>query len=204
MKLREMLDKGWTVKISPLVKPDEVFTFEDPDTGAVTVGVHPYTYSYLAYPWQEAHEINKRLIQEKIQGMAADASARLDAMVDEMNRKHDPRIVVFMPGVEITEEDGVFHFTAQPYSEAAKNMERLSSIMFDASKSMDDYLSIYQGKPVEPAYLERGSYLGDRIRYGQMLEQEQRNLDAMENRSYDELEEHLGRKPNFDEIVRGY
>lgn len=203
MKLREMLDKGWTVKISPIVNPDEVFTYEDPESGHVTVGVHPLTYSYLAYPWQEAHEINKKLIQQKIDAMAADASKRLDAMVDYMNKKHDPVQLVFMPGVEVEEKDGLFTFTAVPYTKAAEGMKRLGSMMLDATGSVKDFVEAYS-EPVEPAYLERGSYLGDRIRYGQMLQREQENLDAMENRSYSELEEHLGRKPDFDEIVRGY
>lgn len=114
-KLRELLDKGYTVMQSSLVQPGTHVTYDTDE--AVVIAVNPWDYPYLDFenPF-DAHAINMAKIYTTIERMADEALERLDKMVDEMNRKHEPRVVSFFPNVEVTEnEDGTFTFNAQPY-----------------------------------------------------------------------------------------
>lgn len=114
-KLRELLDKGYTVMQSDLVQPGTHVTYDTEE--ATVIAVNPWDYPYLDFenPF-DAHGYNMAKIYTRIERMADEALERLDKMVDEMNRKHDPRVVSFFPNVEVTEnEDGSFSFNALPY-----------------------------------------------------------------------------------------
>ncbi|QCG77573.1 hypothetical protein SEA_DIZZYRUDY_78 [Microbacterium phage DizzyRudy] len=75
---------------------------------------HPLDYNYAAYddPF-EAHTLNMAYIYSMIERRAEEALGRLDAMVDYLNHKYDPRIITFLHNVEVTENaDGSFTFSA--------------------------------------------------------------------------------------------
>lgn len=114
-KLRELLDKGYTVMQSSLVQPGTHVTYDTEES--VVIAVNPWDYPYLDFenPF-DAHTLNMAKIYTRIERMAEEALERLDKMVDEMNRKDEPRVVSFFPNVEVTEnEDGSFSFNALPY-----------------------------------------------------------------------------------------
>ena len=114
-KLRELLDKGYTVMQSSLVQPGTHVTYDTEE--ATVIAVNPWDYPYLDFenPF-DAHAFNMAKICTRIERMADEALERLNKMVDEMNRKHEPRVVSFFPNVEVEEnEDGTFSFMAAPY-----------------------------------------------------------------------------------------
>ena len=114
-KLRDLLDKGYTVMQSSLVQPGTHVTYDTEE--ATVIAVNPWDYPYLDFddPFV-AHELNMAWIYTRIESMADEALERLNAMVDKMNRKDEPRVVSFFPNVEVTEnEDGSYSFQAQPY-----------------------------------------------------------------------------------------
>lgn len=207
--IQKLMSEGWTIQVSEAAHEGQPFAAVDESLGIKHMVFHPMDYNYAAYPdWQTAHEVNMTRIYQKIDDRVQIALQKLDVMVATMNAKHDPKMLIFTGPMEVEERDGFYEFrrpaeyNGEDLLIVAGRMSEYGVSALDAAASMSMFKA--PEEPVEPAYLERGSYLGDRIRYGQMLEQEQRNLDAMENRSYDELEEHLGRKPNFDELVKGY
>ena len=109
------MDQGIQVQISEMVAPDTVFT-QPAGAGDAVVIVNPLNYSYLAYedPF-EAHAINMRRIYAQIKDSYFQALARLDAMVDEMNRQNEPKLITFLGNAEVAENpDGSFTFSAQP------------------------------------------------------------------------------------------
>lgn len=100
------LEAGYEVKISEMVGEDTIFVDGD------LVVMHPFNYSYMSNnDIFVAHEINMLRIEARIDRMAEEAIDRLDVMVDEMNRKHDPRMVTFVPGVLVEDYDGDFAFS---------------------------------------------------------------------------------------------
>ena len=98
-----------------MVTPGTVFPATDPGNDKVTLVFHPFDYSYISNDDVfVAHEINMLRIYENIEKSYQEALARLDKMVYEMNHKHDPRIVTFLPNVEAIElEDGTYEFRVQ-------------------------------------------------------------------------------------------
>lgn len=132
--LEQAMEQGWKVLISEQVQPDTVLTFQEPHRTAV---FHPLNYSYFA--WSDpfvAHAENMEWIQKNVIDRMVDrALARIDAMVDEMNWSHEPRIITFMPNVEVTEnEDGSYSFFAQPYPAEERAYETGSTLIFDGSQ----------------------------------------------------------------------
>jgi hypothetical protein len=182
--------KEWNVKISTMVEPDKFFHYIDPADDRPYMVVHPLTYSYLAYSdniWK-AHELNMLWINNHIDAMAAEASQRIDDMVDRMNRQHEPRMIHFMGPMEIVEEeseDGTYTFTFNVMPD------------FDGSQFAESV-----GKAAGKL-----SHLVDSMKYASVATQplmEDFGHELQAETSYSQLEEFLGRKPNFDEIVRGY
>ena len=112
-QLTDLMSKGYVIQISEMVTPGTVFPATHPE-GKQMLIVHPFDYSYLSNDdIFKAHEINMLRIQQNIDKMADAACEKLDKMVWEMDHKHDPRVVGFLPNVEVTEhEDGTFTFTA--------------------------------------------------------------------------------------------
>lgn len=116
-QLQKLMDDGYTVMTSEMIDPDRVFYIHDEAQSDETLGtlvVHPLNYSYLAYedPF-EAHAKNMERIYSDIETSAEKAYSRLNRMVDEMNKKNAPRVVTFMPNVEVAEnEDGSFSFNS--------------------------------------------------------------------------------------------
>lgn len=106
--LDDWLKEGLDVRISNQIEPDTIFAFDNLRV------VHPDNYSYISNSnIFVAHEINMLRIEEKIEKMAEDALRRLDLMVYQYEHKHDSRIVLFTPGVDVVEnEDGTYTFNA--------------------------------------------------------------------------------------------
>jgi hypothetical protein len=106
-----------------MVTPGTVFPHSDPATDKVTLVFHPFDYSYISNDdIFKAHEINMLRIYKMIEDSYEAALAKLNAMVDEMNHKHDPKMIAFIPNVDVIEnEDGTYTFLAklgdQPFAE---------------------------------------------------------------------------------------
>lgn len=112
-QLTDLMAKGFKIQISDMVTPDTVFPVADED-GTHTLVFHPFNYSYISNDdVLKAHEINMLRIYQNIEQAADEACTRLDKMVDEMNHKHDPHIMGFLPNTEVIEnEDGSYTFVA--------------------------------------------------------------------------------------------
>lgn len=124
-KLRDLLDKGYTVMQSSLVQPGTHVTYDTEE--AVVIAVNPWDYPYLDFenPF-DAHTLNMAKIYTNIERMADEALEHLDKMVDQMNRKDEPRVVSFFHNVEVSENpDGSFSFFALPVFEGDKNVNQL-------------------------------------------------------------------------------
>lgn len=117
-ELTKLGEEGWTVVSSPLITPDTVFvdTYVLEELGDKVMVVNPLNWNYLAYSndIMTAHHLNMSRIYSRIEEMAEQAEERLDAMVDYLNHRHDPQIITFLYGTEVTEnEDGSYTFFAK-------------------------------------------------------------------------------------------
>lgn len=115
-RLTELMSQGYAIQISEMVTPGTVFPMADPAVeGKVTLVFHPFDYSYISNDdIFVAHEINMLRIYDQIEKSAEQALAKLDKMVYEMDHKHDPKMIAFMPNVEVVEnEDGTYTFLAK-------------------------------------------------------------------------------------------
>lgn len=116
-KLQELMDAGWTIMVSELASEGTPFGSFDPGSDASVLVFHPMDYSYIAYedPFI-AHSVNVEMIFDRIAISSERALARLDAMVDYLNRKNDPQGMIFLPNTTVEENpDGSFTFSSQPY-----------------------------------------------------------------------------------------
>lgn len=115
-KLQELIEAGWTVMRSEGAQVGAPFAALDPgNEDASLIVFHPLDYNYAAYddPF-EAHTLNMAYIYSMIERRAEEALGRLDAMVDYLNHKYDPRVVTFLHNVSVQENpDGSFTFEAQ-------------------------------------------------------------------------------------------
>jgi hypothetical protein len=104
--LEEWLEKGYDVKISDKIEEDSVFVFENLRV------VHPVTYSYISNDdIFKAHEINMLRIYDNIEQAAEKACAKIDRMVDEMNMRGMPKMIMFHAATRAVEnEDGSYSF----------------------------------------------------------------------------------------------
>lgn len=114
-RLTDLMSQGYQIQISELVTPGTVFPVADPANDRTTLVFHPFDYSYISNDdIFVAHEINMLRIYKSIEDAYEKALAKLDAMIYEMEHKHDPRVVTFLHNVEVIEnEDGTFTFYAQ-------------------------------------------------------------------------------------------
>lgn len=135
-KLRELLDKGYTVMQSSLVQPGTHVTYDTEE--AVVIAVNPWDYPYLDFenPF-DAHALNMAKIYTNLERMTEEALERLDKMVDEMNRKDEPRVVSFFPNVEVVEnEDGTFEFMAAAYDPSKVGHQ----LIFEGTTPMSEFM----------------------------------------------------------------
>jgi len=115
-QLTDLMSQGYQIQISEMVEPGTVFPVADPAVeGKVTLVFHPFDYSYISNDDVFlAHEINMQRIMKNIEDSYEKACAKLDKMVYEMDHKHDPKIIAFVPNVEVIEnEDGSYTFQAK-------------------------------------------------------------------------------------------
>lgn len=155
-KLKELMEQGWTVMTSPLVKQGEPFIAGDPAIpGDAAIVFHPLDYNYIAFedPF-EAHAHNMEYIYAMIDDRAKDALKHLDDLVYYYEHRNDPRIITFLHHAEVTEnEDGSFTFFAQAGDAIANFGPKLpreqvfaavGQAAEDAAKAMNEYASYFE------------------------------------------------------------
>lgn len=138
-RLTDLMQQGFQIQISEMVTPGTVFPHYDPGTERTTLVFHPFDYSYVSNDdIFVAHEINMLRIYKNIEDSYQRALKRLDDMIYEMEHKHDPKVMAFIPNVEVVElEDGTYEFRAT-----------LGDTPFKAEKYMsDDEWSRYSEVP---------------------------------------------------------
>lgn len=148
--LTKLGDEGWTIKSSPIVEPDTVFVDEEADL----LVFNPVNWNYLAYSddIMMAHHLNMSRIYARIEEMAEQAEDRLDAMVDYLNHRHDPQIITFLYGTEVTEnEDGSYTFFAK--GEPIKPTEQGDFVQAMGQESTT-YQTLKDGLGHEPTFDE--------------------------------------------------
>lgn len=139
--LTDLMKQGFQIVISEMVTPGTVFPATEPGTeGKPILAFHPFDYSYISNddPFV-AHEINMLRIYKNIEDSYQRALEKLDKMIYEMEHKHDPKIMAFIPNVEVIElEDGTYEFRAT-----------VGNTPFQADKYMtDDEWSRYSEVPL--------------------------------------------------------